>query len=381
LSVSANPEVLFGGQSAMLGLIETIYSAVEAPELWTTVLDQVATAIHGQCTTLWVRTPTEDLVAKARMDPAAWDAYATYYSSINVLMERCDRRFKEGSVRYSHVAMPEQELVGTEFYNDFFARHHMHYSMGIKIGLKDLPAAYLSCQRSQQEDRFTSLEGAVYEALLPHLQRALSLSIKLQQAHAKSEGALAALEAFDHAIFALDATGRVVWMSHQAEALLTTRHGLYAVGDQLFTVSASANLQLKTLLDGAVACGSGTGVASGGGMLVPRPGDRPALRLTVTPFRSSLPSTSRRLAALVFVSDPAGRPKSRTALLQGIYALTPSESRVAEMLLHGLEVRDVGTALGMSLETARFHTKRVLAKTGTRRQSELIRLMLSLPHS
>jgi DNA-binding CsgD family transcriptional regulator len=35
--------------------------------------------------------------------------------------------------------------------------------------------------------------------------------------------------------------------------------------------------------------------------------------------------------------------------------------------------------MGLTLETARFHVKRVLAKTGTKRQTELMRLMLSLP--
>jgi DNA-binding CsgD family transcriptional regulator len=34
---------------------------------------------------------------------------------------------------------------------------------------------------------------------------------------------------------------------------------------------------------------------------------------------------------------------------------------------------------GIALETARFHLKRVTAKTGTRLQTELMRLMLSLP--
>jgi DNA-binding CsgD family transcriptional regulator len=35
----------------------------------------------------------------------------------------------------------------------------------------------------------------------------------------------------------------------------------------------------------------------------------------------------------------------------------------------------------ITFETARFNLKRVLAKTGTRRQAELMRLMLSLPGS
>jgi DNA-binding CsgD family transcriptional regulator len=61
-----------------------------------------------------------------------------------------------------------------------------------------------------------------------------------------------------------------------------------------------------------------------------------------------------------------------------LYGLTPTESRLADLLLEGIDVREMAVRLGITIETARFHLKRVLAKTGTRRQAELMRLMLSL---
>ena len=83
--------------------------------------------------------------------------------------------------------------------------------------------------------------------------------------------------------------------------------------------------------------------------------------------------------ALVFASDPLASPKSRAAFMRMLYRLTPVESRLADLLLEGLEVRRIADRLGITIQTARFHLKRVLAKTGTRRQTELMRLMLSLP--
>ena len=65
--------------------------------------------------------------------------------------------------------------------------------------------------------------------------------------------------------------------------------------------------------------------------------------------------------------------------MRQLYGLTPSEARVANLLLEGCEVREVAERHGITLETCRFNVKRVLAKTGTRRQSELSRLMMSLP--
>lgn len=71
-------------------------------------------------------------------------------------------------------------------------------------------------------------------------------------------------------------------------------------------------------------------------------------------------------------------PIERT-VLTALYALTPAEARVADLLWKGMEVQEVANSLAISVKTARFHTKRVLTKTGTRRQAELMRLMLSLP--
>jgi DNA-binding CsgD family transcriptional regulator len=113
-------------------------------------------------------------------------------------------------------------------------------------------------------------------------------------------------------------------------------------------------------------------------MLVHRPG-KSALRVMVSPFRGSLPGRSKTLAALLFVSDPTQLVSSRAETLRALYGMTPTECRVADMLLEGLELREIAGRMHITLETTRFHVKRVLAKSGARRQSEFIRLMLALP--
>jgi hypothetical protein len=44
----ANPEQAFGGANRLLGLIESIYAAVQQPDLWPSVLESTAEAIHGE---------------------------------------------------------------------------------------------------------------------------------------------------------------------------------------------------------------------------------------------------------------------------------------------------------------------------------------------
>jgi DNA-binding CsgD family transcriptional regulator len=105
------------------------------------------------------------------------------------------------------------------------------------------------------------------------------------------------------------------------------------------------------------------------------------LQVVVIPFCSGSLMNESEAAALVQFSDPSAIPCSRAAVLKALYGLTPTESRLADLLLQGLDVRKTADQMRITLETARFNLKRILAKTGTCRQAELMRLMLSLPGS
>jgi DNA-binding NarL/FixJ family response regulator len=335
--------------------------------------------VHGESTTLFARLPGDVLVTMTRTDPVAWDSYAGYYSSINPLMEGCDQVFLDGEVRYAHRAVPDSELEKSEFYNDFFRPYDMHYSMGLKVPLGDLPAAYLTCQRPKAKGPFSESEGLVYETLLPHLRRGLALHMQLTQMQSSVLGLETALDSLEHAVFGLDQKGRVILSNRQAEAIVHAGDTIRLANGLLSSVFPEQNRRLQASLSDAVAAGAGLGISSGGSLLLDRKSRKNPLRVTVTPFPSSLPGSSAQLAALVFVTDPSSRPQSRGTTLRALYALTPTEVRVADLLLQGLEIRGIANRLGLTLETVRFHTKRVLSKTSTRRQSELVRLMLSLP--
>lgn len=375
----ANPEQVFGGTTRLLGLIETIYAAVQQPELWPVVMEGIAEAVHGESTTMFAMLPREQLFSMARTDPAAMQQYVSHYASINVMSHHCDEMFPDGTVRYGHLAMPHREFEKTEFYNDFFRPNNMHHSFGIKVPLGELPPVYMSCQRPKAAEPFAEREGLVYETLMPHLQRALMLYVQFSQTQSKVLGLESALDSLGHAVFGLDRKGRVILSNRQAEAMVQAATAIRMDRNRLVSVFPEQNHRLQKCLSEAVAVGAGMGLSLGSSLLLYGKSRKSPLRITATPFISSLPHHATQLAALVFVSDPANSPQSRGAILAALYALTPMETRVADLLLTGLEVREVAHALSISLETARFHTKRVLTKTGTRRQPELMRLMLSLP--
>ena len=374
-----------GNAHQLFGLIERIYATVQNPALWTPVVAEISQIVGGDSIAIYAGFPdskTPELLAVNAIGAPAWKAFAEHYALINPLMQRCEQKFLPGTTWSSEQGMSDAELERTEFYTDFYEPNDMHYTLGLRIPLWGSAAGSLSCQRSKAAGPFDPQTDIVIQTLKPHLQRALTLHHQMSQMQTRILGLGAAFDAFDQAIFCIDAAGCVVFSNHLAETLLRTGSGLRLVQNRLRAALPDVDCSLQQLLSSALNLDliqSPQNDASLRFISIERANHAEPLRLSAAPFRPGSEAPANNIAALVFVYDPERRPASRSHALRTLYGLTPAEIRVAEHLLAGLEIRELAAKMVMTLETARFHVKRILAKTGARRQSELMRLMLSLP--
>jgi DNA-binding CsgD family transcriptional regulator len=77
--------------------------------------------------------------------------------------------------------------------------------------------------------------------------------------------------------------------------------------------------------------------------------------------------------ALLMFSRASATPILPPALVRALFALSPAESRLTVALCQGRTVNEYAAIHGVSVGTARFQLKQVLAKTQAQRQSELVR--------
>ncbi|MDU0365233.1 helix-turn-helix transcriptional regulator, partial [Rhizobium sp. 25PS6] len=82
--------------------------------------------------------------------------------------------------------------------------------------------------------------------------------------------------------------------------------------------------------------------------------------------------------AVAIVTDLSERARADGDLLRRLFALTPQEATVARLLMEGSSPRQIAEICGLTYETARGYVKKVLSKTGTQRQSQLISLLFGL---
>lgn len=155
-------------------------------------------------------------------------------------------------------------------------------------------------------------------------------------------------------------TLRLIWANGRGRALLDS-------GRQLALVSASlaaADRRLQASLDGLARQQPGAAI------VIPAIADCEALVLRARRL-GDLSTPDRAFVSLTAYS------LSRTADfvlpdLSGVYDLTPAEMRVLSLLASGLTADGLSLDLGISIETARTHIRRIYAKMNVSSREELI---------
>ncbi len=81
----------------------------------------------------------------------------------------------------------------------------------------------------------------------------------------------------------------------------------------------------------------------------------------------------------MFITDPDQKAPARADTLRTLFRLTPAEVKLATVLLEGKSLSEAANLNQVGRETVRSQLKSIFIKTGTRRQSELIGLLLKVP--
>lgn len=122
-----------------------------------------------------------------------------------------------------------------------------------------------------------------------------------------------------------------------------------------------------------------TASAGGAALRLSRPSGRVPYAVLVTPLGADhrRGTGPREPAALILITDPERRPALCGRYIAELFGLTPAEACLAATLARRASIADYAQGAGIALGTARWRLKKVLAKTGTCRQSELVSLILT----
>jgi DNA-binding CsgD family transcriptional regulator len=181
-------------------------------------------------------------------------------------------------------------------------------------------------------------------------------------------------------VILFDYDGKILLMNHSAESVLKQHDGLTCARGEVHAGLAHETLKLRQLIKSAVQLVVSPFSSGGGAIGISRPSRKRPFQLFVAPASSnpmSLPTA--RGAAALFIHDPEATQNSSEDLLRSFYGLTVAEAATAALLMKGKDLKEIANELHVTRETSRMHLKHVFEKTGTRRQSELVNVLLRSP--
>jgi DNA-binding CsgD family transcriptional regulator/PAS domain-containing protein len=363
--------------SDVLALVELVYEAAGDDGLWTPFLEGLMSRTGDEAVALTLqdlRRPGGEIVAQVGFDPGYQERYAEHYGAVNPWLTRSRVPLAIGAVSPTAAAFPEEQLVKTEFYSDYLAPQGLFRGLGLVVSGSETSVAVLTLMRSRDIPDYGPPEERLMSHLAPHLQRAFLLRSRLGALREERRASLEALDALPSALLLLDADGRPILVNRAARRILRARDGLFVDSDGLRAATPSLTSRLRDLLRRTALPLSGASPDGGDVLRLPRPSGAPALVALATPLPpSSRPPGGAGAAVALFLRDPANEPVASTTRLERLYDLTPAEARLAARLAAGEGLDEAADALGVRRETVRSQLKSVFAKTGTRRQGELLR--------
>ena len=298
--------------------------------------------------------------------------YCAHYAAIDPRV-RYAAAHPETYIHYDHLLIDERGIDRDEFYNwQRETTDDFRYFVGCRLPLDADHTAFASFHWQRKHGHAQAHDIRRFRLLSGHIGRALTLGNRIGTATVLGTALEAALDGLPSAIVLLDRGGRVVTLNRAAEAIVSANDGLSIVDRRLTAAHSDDETAFQQLLAAATARPPG----DGGIGIVRRKSRRRGYFIAVSPLPESVIAfTASAPAICVRIGDPEHRQQIPAALLMSLYGLTPSEAAIAARIGGGMTIKQAAADLDIAANTARVHLQRVLAKTSTHRQMELVRLL------
>ena len=362
------------GTESYEALVAGVYDAAVDASLWDGVVETIRVQLECSTFALFFQDGANAFFsAAASLDPDAVAAFETHYAAINPWAPAFLAK-RAGEIVVGNEILDPAELRRTEFYNDWMAPNGLGEGIGLILSRRTGGVLIFSGLRRDDAGDFSAGERRLLARLAPHVQRATDIALRLDHAARVESGLGTGLDALGLGVFLVDAECRLLFANAFGDGLLRQGAGLLARGGRLAAETAPATERL-TVSVRAVADAS---MSAGDIVPLPRSDGRRQAALVCPasgPMRLGLP----RATAMLFVSAPEAELVIDPRELSEMFDLTMAEADLAAALASGARLSEYAERAGITVNTSKDRLRQVLMKTGTKRQADLVRLVLSNP--
>lgn len=238
--------------------------------------------------------------------------------------------------------------------------------------------ATASFARHESSGPVRAEETAAIRLLAPHLRRAVTISRLLDIRTVAATTFETVLEAVATPIVIADRQLNLLHANAAATQLLARGDPLSLTGHRLATSTPVATQALALAVAQAArqeASLDRRGIAI---PLLDQGGAPRALHVLPLGGGKLRAGLMPEAVAAIFVSAGTSRPASTGAMVADLFGLTPTETRIFDLIAAGHTPGEAATHLGLGVSTVRSHLLRIYDKTGTHRQADLARMAAGL---
>jgi DNA-binding CsgD family transcriptional regulator len=361
-------------------LVELIYDAAINPSAWPrflTVLSQAFESATGLLHHYDAGMKTAPTFHDFGHDPKFIQSYADHYARINPYPAESFGRLATGKVDYAGMLLPVAAATKTEFYNDWMKPQGISPNhLGVVLSRsEDVMALLCVAPKDRVFDQNPKDFNKRLQLLVPHLTKALELNRTLGASGFAYATSNAMLDKIPAAVFLLYDTGRLLFANARAEELLRDGHvvTIDSVTRKLRAFSSKESSRFEKVIEKAKILRQPQVLR----IVVGRSGV--AYIVTALPLSSQTNNIfghADPLGVAIVITTSSCKLDLRVEDIQAATDLSRAEARLAKALVSGATLAEYAEATSLSINTVRRHLAAAFSKTDTKRQGELIALLI-----
>ncbi len=351
-------------------LIGRIYDCALDPALWTDALAEITDVLRGEMADLGVQDPLagthvlaadygwpEDLkqrvMANQHLNPGA---------SLGLIVPLCEPicTTRDLDIDAFH---------SSSYWNACFAGLDYYDYVTAAISRTATSFAWWGVLGSKERGAYSDDDLAFARLISPHIRRSVEISGLLSHKEVERGTLRSALDALAAAAFIVEPTGKLLFCNGSGNDELRSQRVFRDSQGRLIGTTPEAMAFVAHLQ-------SGTRAPHASGYdtrLVTARGTLHATWVLLEQAGQELGSP-----ILVLVRDPEADLRTPLIAAASVYGLSAGEAQVLAQVLNGHTLAEAAALLGVARATVKTQLDAVFRKTGTRRQSELVRQVLNL---
>jgi DNA-binding CsgD family transcriptional regulator/PAS domain-containing protein len=360
----------------LLDLVGLIYDAVLAPDLWTAVMEKSTAFVGGMGASIF----RQDMIRKVGnayykwgIDPDYEQLYFKKYIHHNPVAAAM-LGVSVGRISSSSELLPPEEFFQTKFYKEWAKPQGMIDNVFCVLERSAANTAEVVVFRHERNGLTDCKTRELFSAIVPHLRRAVLIGNVIEHKTTEAQGFSDLLDRIRAGVFVVDASGNISYSNRAGSEIVRACDYLRAVGGKLSARQPEANQLLQEAIrssgDGDAAISSKSVAIS----LLAADGKRYLANLLPLSGRRAAGIDARATAA-VFVQKAAVELPDPPEVIASAYQLTKTELRVLLALVQLGGGPEIAEALGVGNGTVKTHLRNLFRKTGTKHQTDLVRLV------